>query len=89
MTALPARQARTLVQGYLGGLARVDIGRLATVGHHPVVIDRLLRPLDVRRGGLSEAGRRSGCGRPGIKAETVARYVELVRRVFVVDTQPA
>jgi predicted AAA+ superfamily ATPase len=92
MTQLPIQRSGVVLRAYLNELSRVDVSRLAPIGHEPIVIDRLLAAL--ARSTASEVTYRTLAAdldpvAPNIKPETVARYVDLLRRTFVVDSQPA
>lgn len=79
---------RTLMQGYVKEIVRTDLGRLADLRHSPAVLERLLRALA-----------RNACGElkyqtlaadlvqvaPTIQAETVANYLALLERLFVLE----
>ena len=90
MTALPLTQSAERLRGYIDDIARADIRRLAGIRHEPEVITHLIRALarstasDVTFATLASDVRPVA---PTIKAETVASYVELLQRLFVVEDQ--
>lgn len=92
LTNLPPAGAARLMRAYLSEVARADVGRLATLRHEPVVIERLLRAL--ARATASETTFQTlrndvAAVAPTITADTVAAYVGLLRQLFVVDEQEA
>ncbi|WP_139738425.1 ATP-binding protein [Actinomyces wuliandei] len=78
--------------GYLEDVTRTDIHRLAPVRHAPEVLDHLIRSLarqtaaQVRVSTLAADLEQLA---PGIRAETVTSYLELLERLFVVERVPA
>lgn len=78
--------------GILEETTHSDMSRLADVRHSPHVVQELLRSL--ARTTASTATFKSMAEdirviAPSIKQETVARYVGLLERLFIVDRQPA
>lgn len=79
---------RILARGYANEIVRTDLGRLTEVRHNPKVLDRLLRSLA-----------RNACAElkfsklaadleqvaPNMHATTVARYIEQLERLFVLE----
>lgn len=81
-------QAARLVRAYLEETVRIDLGRLAELRSSPVVIHSLLA--SIARNVSSEASINSitrdlQTVAPGIRAETVAGYIGLLERVFVLE----
>lgn len=92
MTTLPPARAAQLLRAYLSEIARVDVARLAQLRHDPAVIERLLRAL--ARASASETTFQTLRAdvapiAPHITVDTVASYVGLLERLFVVEQQPA
>jgi predicted AAA+ superfamily ATPase len=88
----PPKRARALLNGYLDDVARTDLPRMAAIRHEPFVIRRLIAAL--ARSVASEVSfttlaKDVNPAAPGITAETISSYVQLLRRVFVVDAQTA
>ncbi|WP_029138056.1 ATP-binding protein [Nakamurella lactea] len=87
----PQRQRRSL-DAYLTEIARTDVRGIAEVRHDPSVIRRLIAALarssasPVTFGVLAAD---TAAVAPGIKDTTVAAYVTLLERLFVVDRQSA
>ncbi|MDR1513116.1 MAG: DUF4143 domain-containing protein [Propionibacteriaceae bacterium] len=92
MAGLAPRRAATLLRAYAEETTRVDMGRLADIRHGPAALDALLRAL-ARSTGQPVSHRTLAAdlqpAAPGITAETVAGYVGLLERVFVVEPVPA
>ncbi|MDR1634249.1 MAG: DUF4143 domain-containing protein [Bifidobacteriaceae bacterium] len=92
MADLGERRSRTMLSGYVDEIVRTDIRRLADIRHEPVVLERLIAAIarsvatEVSYETLAKDVRPAA---PNIKAETVASYVELLRRLFFVETQNA
>lgn len=90
MSDLAPQQAARLLRGYLDEVTRTDIGRIADVRQAPDVVRQLIASLaravssEVKLSTLT-AGLRAIS--PSITTETVARYVRLLERLFVVETQ--
>lgn len=92
MTTLPSDRAAQLLRAYLAETARVDVARLATLRHGPSVMERLIRAL--ARASASETTFQTlrldvAAIAPSITVDTVASYVGLLERLFVVEQQPA
>ncbi|WP_075733067.1 ATP-binding protein [Corynebacterium phocae] len=90
MSTLPPQASARLLRGYLEEIAHTDVKRLGDLRHDPVVIGRLLKAL--ARATASEAtltSLRADVAQvaPSIKLETVAKYVERLQRLFVVERQ--
>jgi predicted AAA+ superfamily ATPase len=89
---LSAQDASILLRGYAEETSRTDVAQLAAVRHEPGVITQLLQSLarnvatDV---GYSTLARDVRTVAPAISEDTIANYVALLRRLFVVETQPA
>lgn len=90
MTDLPAAQAATLLRAYAEEVTHTDVRRLADVRHEPVVLWQLLAALaraaatDVSVQTLVADVRAVA---PTITAETISVYLDLLRRLFVVEAQ--
>lgn len=92
MTSLPAAHAQRRLRAYLDEITHTDIQRIADVRHSPALIGALLQA--VARSGASEVSYRTLAAdvarvAPTITADTVAGYVELLARLFVVERQTA
>lgn len=92
MATLPPRRSAQLLRAYLAKTARVDVARLAQVRHDPSVMERLLRAL--ARASASETTFQTLRAdvapiAPNITVDTVAGYISLLERLFVVEQQPA
>lgn len=92
LSRLRPDKAARLLRAYLQEITHADLGRLMTIRHEPVVVERLLRAL--ARATASETTfqtlRADVAGvAPSITAETVAGYVGLLRQLFVVEQQEA
>lgn len=92
MAALTAEDGATLLAGYLDDTARIDVPRLAEIRHDPVVVTRILTGIarsvasDVTYATLASDARAVA---PDIKATTVSTYVNLLRRIYLVEEQQA
>lgn len=92
MTELAAEQGAELLRAYAAEVARTDIQRLADVRHTPAVIGQLLA--SIARNVATEASYSTLAAdvrsiAPDIRHDTVSGYVGLLRRLFVVELQPA
>lgn len=90
--SLTATDASHVLNAYLAEIARTDIAVLGTIRHEPEVIDQLLRSL--ARNTASEvtlATVRKDLLRivPEIKERTIASYLRLLMRLFVIESVPA
>lgn len=92
MTRLTLPQSAKRLRRYIDDVARTDIPRLAEVRHQPEVVKQLINAIarsaasEVTYATLAEDVRGVA---PSIKAETIANYVELLQRLFIVEPQPA
>ncbi len=89
---LPPEDAAEVLRAYLGEIGRTDVPRLGAIRHDPQVIDELLRSLS--RATASEVALttiRRDLSRlvPDIKEQTIASYLRLLMRLFVVESIPA
>ncbi|MDU0349242.1 ATP-binding protein [Actinomyces sp. MRS3W] len=80
------------LSGYLDDVVRADLGRLARTRHEPVVVRALIQAL--ARATATEVSWRTLTRdlqhvAPDIRPETLARYVELLERLFIVERVPA
>lgn len=87
---LEAEQARFAVGDYINEIVRADVPRASGVRHDPAAVRRLMRSL--ARNVAAEVADTTlaadmGGETPG--RNTVAAYIEALRRVFVVEDQPA
>ncbi|MCI1747315.1 MAG: DUF4143 domain-containing protein [Acidipropionibacterium sp.] len=90
MIALSPEDAQVLLRSYLREVTHTDLPRLEDMRHRPAVLEQLLRavarsvaqPVKFARlaADLDQVA-------PGIAPATVARYVELLERLFVVELQ--
>lgn len=92
MTQLTLPQSAKRLRSYIDDVARTDIPRLAEVRHRPEVVKRLISA--IARSAASEVSHATLAKdvrsiAPSIKAETIASYVELLQRLFIVEPQPA
>lgn len=92
MTSLTPKQSAERLRNYIDDVARTDIRRLAEVRHAPDVITALIAGL--ARSVASEVSFSTLAAdvrpvAPGINAETISTYVELLHRLFIVEPQPA
>lgn len=89
---LPPAGASRLLRSYLQGMVRTDVDRLTEVRHQPVVLEQLVRSLarsTAAETRMSVLAADLEAVAPGIKSETVARYVEVLERIFLVERQRA
>jgi len=90
MVDLSATQSATLLRAYAEEVTHTDVRRLADVRHEPVVVWQLLVALaravatDVSVQTLTADVRSVA---PTITADTVSVYLDLLRRLFVVEAQ--
>jgi len=92
LTPLAPPQAFRMLRAYIDEVARVDMPRLVDMRHDPVVINRLITA--IARSTASEVANSTlasdiGDVAPNISPETVASYVGVLQRLFVVEPQPA
>lgn len=89
---LPLREAHKYARSYLDQIARLDVAGLEGTRHDPTKVAALLR--SVARTAASEATMTTlaadagGDGGP-LHRDTVARYLDALRRVFVIEEQEA
>ena len=85
-------QSLRLLRGYINEVSRTDVSRLAEIRHEPMVIEQLMSAIarnsaeetsitTLRKDLLSIA--------PDLSLATVARYMELLERLFIVEKQTA
>lgn len=89
---LPASRAARRLRAYADDVARTDVHRIAELRHEPGVIKQLLAALARNTASevtFSTLAKDVRIAAPGISAETVASYVELLQRLFVVELQRA
>lgn len=91
MTALGLEQSAERLRAYIDEVARTDIRRLADVRHEPDVIKQLVAAL--ARSVASEVSHKTLAAdvravAPSINVETIASYVGLLQRLFIVEPQP-
>lgn len=92
MATLTPEQSAQLLRAYAQDVASTDIFRLAEIRHEPAIIEQLIAALarsianEVSYATLA-ADIRSAA--PAIRGETVSHYVELLRRLFLVEAQAA
>jgi predicted AAA+ superfamily ATPase len=92
MGDLAPRQAFRLLRAYIDEIARTDLPRLVDVRHDPATIRQLIATLarsvsaEINYTTLTWDVRSVAST---IKAETVAAYVGVLERLFVVERQPA
>jgi len=92
LTDLTPAQGLRLLRGYADEIARADAPRLIDLRHDPAVIRQLIVAL--ARSVASEVSYTTLASdvrsvAPAIKAETVASYVGVLERLFVVERQEA
>jgi uncharacterized protein len=90
MTALEPEQSAQRLRAYIDDVARTDISRLAEVRHEPEVIKQLVAAL--ARSVACEVSYRTlamdlRSVAPTISAETISVYVQLLARLFIVESQ--
>ncbi len=90
MTALSPEQSADRLRAYIDDVARTDIRRLADVRHKPDVIRQLIAAIS--RSVASEVNCTTLANdvrviAPNIDLETTSSYVELLQRLFIVDSQ--
>ncbi len=90
MTQLPLEQSADRLRAYIDDVARTDAQRIANLRHKPEVIRQLIRALarsvasDVSYKTLASDVRVVA---PTINVETISNYVEVLRRLFIVESQ--
>ena len=79
-------------RGYLDEICRVDISRVSEKRRDPVKVARLLRSLARNVAtpvAMSKLAADVGRAGEGLKADTVAEYLEALERLMLVEDQPA
>ena len=88
----PLRSALRMNRGYLGEICRVDISRVSGKRRDPIKVARLLRSLARNVAtpvAMSKLAADVGRDGEGLKADTVAEYLEALERLMLVEDQPA
>ncbi|WP_213333402.1 DUF4143 domain-containing protein [Acidithrix sp. C25] len=90
MTALSPEQSADRLRAYIDDVARTDIRRLADVRHKPDVIRQLI--VAISRSVATELNYTTLANdvrvvAPNIDVETISSYVELLQRLFIVESQ--
>ncbi len=87
---LDDEQARLAVGDYINEIVRVDVSRASGVRHNPVAVRRLLRSL-ARNVATEAAEAKLAADMDGEMPgrNTVGAYLDALRRIFVVEDQPA
>jgi predicted AAA+ superfamily ATPase len=89
LTDLAWTEASAMLRAYIDDVARSDLPRLAAFKRDPAVIEHLIGAL-ARSPGAEVSFARLAADlqsvAPGINAETIAGYVRLLERLFVVET---
>lgn len=86
----PTVRRTSLLDGYLDEVSRADIGLVGEVRHDPAVIRRLLTAIAQSSASpvtYTTLTQDTSTIAPGIKDTTVATYVGLLERLFVVERQ--
>lgn len=87
---LEDEQARLVVEDYLNEIVRADVPRASGVQHDPVAVRRLMRSLARNVAAeVADTTLAADMGDEALGRNTVAAYVEALRRIFVVEDQPA
>jgi len=92
LVPLTLDQQQLLLDGYLDEVARVDLPRLGETRQQPHTLRRLLASVgrmtasELRYATLAAD---TGTIAPGIRPETIASYVSLLERLFVLELVPA
>lgn len=92
MTSPTPDQSAARLRGYVDDVACTDVPRLANVRHEPEVIRQLLVALarsTASEVAYSTLAKDVRVVAPAITEETVAEYVRLQQRLFIVETQKA
>lgn len=92
MRLLTVAQAVDAIRGYLDEIQRVDIRRIDGTRRNPTVVGRLLRSLarNVATHASDATIAQDVRGERGpVKSETIAAYVDALRRLMIVEDQPA
>ena len=91
LAGLPVDEVQQNLRDYLGEVARTDVGRLeAAPSHAPEGVERLLR--SIARNTATEANHSTlaADAEPGpLHRHSVRSYMQALRRLFVVEEQPA
>ena len=88
----PLRSALRMNRGYLDEIRRVDISRVSEKRRDPIKVARLLRSLARNVAtpvAMAKLARDVGRDGEGLKADTVAEYLETLERLMLVEDQPA
>ena len=88
----PLRSAVRTNRGYLDEVRRIDISRVSEKRRDPGKVDRLLRSLARNVAtpvALSKLTADVGGDGAGLKADTVAEYLDALERLMLVENQPA
>ncbi len=87
----PVGEAQRTLRDYLGEVARTDLGRLAgSRQHRPAGVERLIRSLARNTATEADYATLMSDTEPDpMHRHTVREYLEALRRVFVLEEQPA
>lgn len=89
---LPLREASKYARGYLDQIARLEVAGLNDVRHDPSKISALLRSLartTASEASITTLGADAGGDEGPLHRGTVGRYLDALRRVYVVEEQEA
>ena len=84
-------QAQTLCRAYLAEIARVDVPRLGGTQHRPGGVGRLVESLsrNIATAAAASTLAEDIAGDAGPSRDTVAEYLDALKRVYVVEDLPA
>ena len=88
----PLRSALRMNRGYLDEIRRLDVSRVSDRRRDPVKVARLLQSLARNVAtpvAISKLAADVGDNRRGLKADTVAEYLDALERLMLVENQPA
>ena len=88
----PLRSALRMNRGYLDEIRRLDVSRVSDKRRDPVKVTRLLQSLARNVAtpvSVSKLAADVGGNGAGLKADTVAEYLDALERLMLVENQPA
>ena len=90
MLRIEPAHRRSAIEAYLSEITRTDIDQVGMVRHDPAVVRRLLAAVARNSAApvsYATLARDTDAIAPGIKDTTIATYIRLLERLFIVDRQ--